>query len=112
MLHSINLILDSKRSVFWDSRFLDLDTGFQKVGFQIPQANVSWILGDLTWGKTEIIKINAMIMGLYIIIILGLLLQYFHALATKSPTLQYEMLLVRKEKPEAKPKFVIKANSC
>ena len=36
-------ILDSKRSLFWDSRFLDLDFGFKKVRFWVPQANFFWI---------------------------------------------------------------------
>ena len=41
-------ILDSKRSVFQDSGFLYLDSGFQREGFWIPLSTIFWI-PDSTW---------------------------------------------------------------
>ena len=32
------------QNAYFDSGFLDLDSGFQRVGFRIPQESISWIL--------------------------------------------------------------------
>ena len=36
-----------------DSRFHEMDSGFQSHGFQIPQAKIAWIPDYLTWGDTD-----------------------------------------------------------
>ena len=44
-------VLDSKRSVFYDTGFVNLDSGFRKLKSRITQlqANFFWILGSKTY---------------------------------------------------------------